>query len=323
MGRASGTTHDGCRETCRKTKGCYGYSYEASENATTSKSMCIWFGNDCDEEPNAGWVYERMGVPKPQWSGVNYYTCNTRAAEEGWGLGGNSGFKGIGNTCVGVEWHGFRTKVEEYLKLATRLADEGSEELLVVCDGKDMFYGGCSDADVIQRYNKISLATNATVIAGAENFQYPQPVFDYADFDSRREEVMWGFLMDPGNYDRDGHQYRHANSGWMMGPPAQLKEALECMLDMGRGEFYGTPNKGDPHFDDQHGLHACMFAHPDLIALDYSGTLVTNMAGFNLNGNTVLRRADGVVKNAAAGWNTQCFIHLNGGSWGWVGLLGL
>jgi hypothetical protein len=325
MGRFFGATQDTCRETCQTTRGCYGLNYKAEPSEEQERAgMCILFRDECDLVENAGWVYEPMSAPLQQWSSLRYMTCNTQSGDQAWQLHGVGG-RMIGNTCVGVEWHGFRTKVEEYLKLATRLVEEGSQELLIVCDGTDMFFGGCSDEDMYLRYDKVSLATGAPVIAGAENFQYPQAVFPYETMDSRRQDVMSLFDMGPGSYDMDGHNYRHANSGWMIGPPDKLKEVLECMLEMGNGNFAGTPNKGDPSYDDQHGLHACMFAHPDLIALDYSGLLVTNMAGFPWNGdNTILRKVDGVVKNAAGPeWLTQCFIHLNGGSWDWVKVLSL
>merc|ERR1719454_775429 len=97
--------------------------------------------------------------------------------------------------------------------------------------------------------------------------------------------------------------YKYANSGFLMGPPKHLETLLGCMLENGWGDF------GETGYDDQQGLHACMFENPELVSLDYSGTLSQQLIFFN---DKVLYEKEGMVYSQVAGGRSQCFVHGNG-----------
>merc|ERR1712232_18949 len=170
---------------------------------------------------------------------------------------------------------------------------------------------------MLAKYDKIVKASgHAPVVAGADNKLYPRiQSWEYSRFDARRADVMTAFRMDLSAYctfsDCDTYTYIYANSGFLMGPPKELSWVLECMLRKGAGDF-GANNSG---FDDQQGLHACMFDHPDLITLDYSGSLSLELIFFNKSTDPsadVLFFEGGVVHNQAARGAPQCFVHGNG-----------
>jgi len=62
-------------------------------------------------------------------------------------------------------------------------------------------------------------------------------------------------------------------------------------------------------YDDQQGLIACMFERPELVSLDYSGTLSQQLL---YCGDDVLHRENNIIVNKAAGNTSQCFVHGNG-----------
>merc|ERR1712194_977500 len=124
------------------------------------------------------------------------------------------------------------------------------------------------------------------------------------------------------------------NSGWLVGPPECMTKVLACMLKMGRVPydfkstlFHGNDNwpkyGSNSDYDDQDGLAACMFEYPELITLDYTGSLVFNSYRA-LEANELLSRDGNSVHYKATNGSTQCFLHGPGDSYKkWFPPLGL
>jgi len=105
------------------------------------------------------------------------------------------------------------------------------------------------------------------------------------------------------------HAYNAVCAGFFMGPARYLVELLECVRQKG---WAGG-------FDDQRGATLCMLERPQLVTIDYTGTLVIDLYGFPEH---VLSFADGRIVNNLAN-ATQCFAHANGHTspqpFGWFG----
>merc|ERR1740138_1344842 len=214
----------------------------------------------------------------------------------------------IQNVCFNKTWYGFKTKVYAYLSHVREMAREGQpEQLVVLVDNSDMAFGGCTYEDLLHRYDKIASLVKVPVIAGADNKLFPTTDWPYHTLDARRKKIMKAFDMAGDKFcdyaDCDQYSYKFANSGFLMGPPKDLQELLSCMLENGWGDF------GKTGYDDQQGLHACMFNDPDLVALDYTGTLSQQLIFFD---DEVLYKSEGKVHNRVAGGVVQCFVHGNG-----------
>merc|ERR1712183_609048 len=105
------------------------------------------------------------------------------------------------------------------------------------------------------------------------------------DLESYQQYQLWG-------------QYAYLNSGFIMGPAADLQGVLECMQPAGW-------DAAADRFDDQYALTECMFLHPGNVTVDYAGTLVLSMMGFD---QSILRANGSVAYNRATG-RPQCFVH--------------
>jgi len=95
-------------------------------------------------------------------------------------------------------------------------------------------------------------------------------------------------------------EYKYVNSGFLMGPVGAMNKVLACMREV-------TPM--DDGYDDQYALTQCMFRHPELITIDYSGSLILTMDGFQ---DSILVKHGAELRNVALN-KTQCFIHFNSG----------
>merc|ERR1712019_40055 len=99
------------------------------------------------------------------------------------------------------------------------------------------------------------------------------------------------------------------NSGFVMGPISALREVLagigpENWLRW-EAAWYSHPD----YWDDQGAFIQYMFENlhgRDLVSLDYSGSLVVNMA--HVRKGSVLEIEDGSLRNKATG-AIQCFAH--------------
>jgi len=219
------------------------------------------------------------------------------------------------NLGAGKPWHGFITKVQLYHDFVKQLAAASPSKLLILADGGDLAFGGCSSQELLARYEKTAAASGgAEVICGADSAIWPKhtkwhpkgPEVDapwrYHRFQGRMKDMLTvaGLGSKPNPYSsymwRGPPQY--VNSGFIMGPASALLKILECMLRRG-GE--------GADFDDQLALTECMFHRPESVAIDYSGSLVLTLQGFH---RKVARGHGGIVLNRVLA-KSQCFLHFN------------
>lgn len=318
-----------CTAACQDTPGCTGFGYK--NKFCGEAGLCkLWSGN-CTRVNNGCWAQHDMVARTPlrYTKAPKLFTCITEADTKV-ALKGTNGSKYIENVCTGAEWTGFNTKVEKYLERATQLVDQGlNDTLLVFMDGYDMAFGGCSHEEFINRYTKISVSSGgAPVISGVVLDIWPpttKDVINYGTFNVRRDRVLDAFQLKGKAIFEHGRLAgsRFVNSGWLVGPPEHTRKVLACMLEMGRVpyDFKTTlprqpenwPRYGSNHnYDDQYGLTACMSKYPELIALDYTGSLILNgLANYDQD----LFRAGDRVYNKAVGGSAQCFIHAYGSTY--------
>jgi hypothetical protein len=204
------------------------------------------------------------------------------------------------------KWHGFETKVDLYIDWVRERAESGAEarngELLILVDGLDVAWGGCSLTDLVARYHTVvDASAGPKVVVGADNQIWPPADWNYLPFKKRREKVQATFGLSADNF--NPAPYRYANSGFLMGPATELLRVLKCVKAEG-------VSKGATWLDDQYGLTSCLMHHADWITIDYSSSLSLQLADMSLE---VAEHRDGHVHNNAAGV-TQCFIHGNGKS---------
>jgi len=247
--------------------------------------------------------------------GVHVVTVETRNDNVSFPVPGILGAQFL-NLGAGHEWRGFLTKVRLYHDHAARVAAANPEQVLIYADGGDVAYGGCSHEELLARYRHLAKASGgAEVICGADSAIWPKHTswhpkgpeikdpWRYQHFKKRMVSVLEGLGI-IGLKDNPYMPYmwrgppRYVNSGFVMGPARALLRVLDCMLQFG----------GEGHaFDDQLALAECMFRFPRDIAIDYGGSLVLTLQGFN---EDVAFGHQGAIVNRVT-CSRQCFIHFN------------
>jgi hypothetical protein len=244
---------------------------------------------------------------------ISLFTCETRNDNEAYFMQGSHPSVTVTNLGYMQQWYGYKTKVDLYYQYVKERAEANVPgELIILADNGDMAFGGCSYEDLLTKYDEIVRASDfAQVVAGADNKLFPPGDWNYTVFDSRRHKVMEAFGLNMSSYcaisDCSTFDYKYANSGFLMGPPKELSWLLACMLE------HGNVEDTDTGFDDQQGLHACMFAHPSLVTLDYAGTLTLELIYFK---KLALSSSGGRVFNEVVDHSPQCFVHGNGDTLG-------
>lgn len=192
--------------------------------------------------------------------------------------------------------------MEGYLKWVEERVAVADEAILILVDGRDMAWGGCSVADLVARYHTIVAASGGPkVVVGADNQVFPPAPWDYLPFKSRRRTVQSAFGISAANFSPANPRF--VNSGFIMGPAPDLLRLLRCTKDH-------AVEPGVTWMDDQYGVTYCMIHNPDLITIDYSTSLSLQLADARQD---IVERRDGTVFNTAVS-ATQCFIHGNGQS---------
>lgn len=249
-------------------------------------------------------------------------TVETRNDAERFPAAGLTGMTFI-NLGSHRSWDGFRTKVQLYRSWVHDQAQQSPGRVLVLADGGDMAYGGCSEEQMIARYWTVVTASKGPkVVCGADTVIWPVHTswhtegpeitdsWKYKGFEERKANVLkaFGLEKDPYRPFLNKGSPSFVNSGFLMGPASDLLEVLNCMMSIDNG----------PDFDDQLALTECMFKTPDRIAIDYSGSLVLNLQGFRRD---VLEGKDGVLRNKVTA-TPQCFVHFNAFAplqkWAWL-----
>jgi len=304
----------------------------ALDGATWGHGLCHELTEEDYEPPRGGVVLHPCGgVPQDDgtavakeedtanaeapFTGVRFATVETRTYTQSFLLSGKHG-PCIKNLGVNKAWRGYFTKMILFQAFVRReMHKRGPDQLLALIDGADVMFGGCEPRDLVQRYWRVrNLSNGATVVAGAENCNWPPTIGDTGRYWNIRQRRL--HMMKEQNLSEDPYAswyrgpkhdycngYFHANSGFLMGPAADLLQVLRCMAGLGRGKT----DLDDTLYDDQRGLVECLFRHPDKITLDYTGSIVLDMFGFN---SDIVRQAGPRLINQVTN-TTQCFIHTN------------
>lgn len=251
-------------------------------------------------------------------------TVDTRVKERVIRVRGVTG-RWLANVGAGKTWTGWRAKVEAYEEPVRKQAVRDPTQLMILMDD-DLFSGGCSDSELRERYQKVVAASGGVpVVVSADPHQYPSMpngVARYQRFQPRREVVLHAFNVSADalqNYTDNAsasQDYFFVNSGFIMGPASYLLQVVKCMSLAGwdaacwKDPICLRPSAGigaQCCFDDQRGLSKCFLSHPELITIDYAGTLAFTTFGMY---NIFQVEEAGGVRNAVLG-TTQCFIHGN------------
>lgn len=218
------------------------------------------------------------------------------------------------NVGAGEEWHGMRTKTDTLFRWLQNATLQMPDQLAILADGGDVLFGGCSEDDLIGRYQALIRASGgARVVAGAELTLFPffKGQHTVCQYNTRRRVEMLAAL---GSKERNPYSlialasrqpfipncavlpsYQFANGGFLMGPISALREVQAGMAAA---------------WDEQAGLHKYALEHPDQVVLDYEGSIVLNSLRWV---RSVLVKEDGgAVRNRVTD-TVQCFLHGNGG----------
>lgn len=254
---------------------------------------------------------------------LSAYTCETRLPRTSWSLQGSPGLR-VENLGLGRRWLGYRSKISAYLEKVRERAEAARPgEIMVLADGGDMAWGGCTHEQLLARYHAVVVASKgATVVVGAENCIWPDGApTNRSIATGRRSDILRAFRLTKdelgtrprGSSGDSGHRRvkmldraLHPNSGFLMGPPVELMQVLSCVKEHGI-----VPEKGE--LDDQYGLAMCtFFVMPERITMDYTGSIVLNLVQMSPD---ILSQesSKGVVRNEVIG-AAQCFVHGNGRS---------
>jgi len=209
------------------------------------------------------------------------------------------------NLGAGQHWDGKMTKVEVALQWLRSRAAQEPDKIQVFADGSDTAAGGCTDAELLGRYQTIVQASGGRpVVAGADTKFWPSDMrgrWRYDRLRSRRAAVLGAFGLGDWAYreflESPKAEYQYANSGFLMGPTKSMIKVYECM------------HAASTERDDQQALTDCLFGEAeDLLTIDYAGALVLTGAGVEFG--SVLAGEGGRLRNQVTGL-VQCFAHLN------------
>jgi len=157
---------------------------------------------------------------------TNLVACSTLVPKRVFPMQGVPG-RNFVNYAVGKQWHGLLTKTEAFLQGAKERAATNPNTIIILVD-TDMINGGCSDAMLRERYERIvQVSGGAPVIVGADPYQFPgapgvlERVHGPA-MQARRNAVLAEFGMNGREFDAwrlpDARSYCFVNSGFVMGP---------------------------------------------------------------------------------------------------------
>jgi len=301
--------------------GCHAYS--AGQNDKWCREMGtvdnveyrFTVGGGCGPTGKECWCCKRASrTAEFAFNGkIPIYFGDTRRPLGVYTLSGVPG-KSFNNVAGGITWDystGFKAKLHMYKPLVNYWAAREPSKMLIIIDS-DVGYGGCSDEEIMARYERIVKSSGgATIVMGAEPWQNP-PITGALEREKgllpRRDRMFaeFGLRLDDLRQYIPKHDalagpaddYAFLNSGFVMGPAGDLAEAFACDEKLG-----WWPRRNI--WDDQRGFHQCMLARPGTITIDYTSTLVATMFGMHAN---MMEFKDMQVHNRF-GNVTQCFIH--------------
>jgi len=214
-----------------------------------------------------------------------------------------------------IKWFGVKTWLEMWI---SRYPDK----LVAVHSPGDVLYGGCDETTLQYKYDQIVNASGGTqkIVLAAEMSPYPEDMgWKYnmtASLETRRQAVLSNFSVpqdwaeDYANCTGTLHsicssppRYQYANMGFIMGPANDVYEMLS-----GLDTYTGLDNRM---------INEYFFDNPDLVTVDYAGSLVLSLHNMVKNGETPVEvsTAGGakVLKNKETNQKV-CFVHGNGNS---------
>jgi hypothetical protein len=232
----------------------------------------------------------------------------------------------VHNVGAGKKWDGFKTKIDLMKEYISGLPDD---MLVVFVDGGDMMYGGCDMNDLVERYRKVSNATGAPIIAGAETNCFEGPCVGDAcgcgsTYPQHARNASLSLInlttkdIDAWQQD-EGQGYKFLNSGWLMGPVGKFKEFYDKTLEFGLWWTEECKRKGLRVETDQHWVQQMFQDHQDLVSVDYTTLLVHNI-GSRLNGMKLEKDGEKLFEysDKTGKWMSKltrqpvCFFHIVG-----------
>lgn len=216
-----------------------------------------------------------------------------------------------------------------------------ADRLVILADGLDVAFGGCSHQELVRRYEHIvNMSIGGAVVFGSQLRLFPTDstsefqLYDnlYSRLDGKRQELLrsnnlnntpYAAYVDEADCRRNGdgsslNEYKFLNAGFAMGPASKLAEIYSLLIRSADSDetlrHIRDPISGKEtdKWDDQKALHWLLLRQngTQLISLDYAGTLVVNL--IRMKADPIERLGDGTFRNKASG-EVPCFIHGNGG----------
>lgn len=242
------------------------------------------------------------------WEGVlpsvALICVDTRETSAAYPIEGVGGLQWL-NVGASGDWQGESTKGKYFLAFLSQLAATDPTHMVVAGDCEDILFGGCSEGELLKRYRTVRDASGASVVVGAEHNVHPFYLLDHWErydlFRERRHKVLKAFGQEEVRFGTtkgwsDFWQYQFVNGGFAMGPAEDLRQMYEWYVF---GPKAGT--------DDQYILAEYMFAYPSRMTLDYSSSIVMNMA--KVEPRTLWFDGEHVQSNVTG--RRQCFVHGN------------
>jgi len=239
---------------------------------------------------------------------TNLVACSTYVPRRVFPMHGVPG-RNFVNYAVGKQWQGMLTKTKALLQGAKERAATSPDGLIILMD-TDVINGGCSDAVLRDRYERIvRVSGGAPVLVGADPYQWPDIPgflgrFQDTAMQARRNAILAEFGMNSRDLDAwqlpNAVSYSFVNSGFIMGPAWLVVKVIECSLAFGWMQ--------ENYFNDQGGMQQCASRHPNIITIDYTGTIVLDTNGLKPG---FLRVTPAGIQNTLLG-GPQCFVHLDG-----------
>jgi len=223
------------------------------------------------------------------------------------------------------KWFGLRKWLEFWIS-------RYPEKLVVVHSHGDVLYGGCDEATLQYKYDSLVAASGSTtkIVLAAEVSPYPSDMgWAYQRWNeslvNRTRSILDSYGVSHSWAETYANcsasilnsqcsqppRYQYANAGFIMGPANDVFDMLS-----GLSTYPGLENRL---------VNEYFLANPDLVTLDYPGTLVLSLHNMVKDGNTpvevVTTGGTKSLRNKETG-QAVCFVHGNGNSFdvikGWA-----
>lgn len=259
---------------------------------------------------------------------IQVVTANTLVPTDYYPMPGAVGrqFFNIGNGKTWDKSNPWYTRLQWYVEYLEGEETKDPEKLVILADGGDVLFGGCSEDELLARYDALVAAGSPKIIYGAQFREFPElkigdGYWTHPHTD-RRHSVQSKFNLTDDAWAPFQNEvackgqtsgkcsepplYTFLNAGFGIGPVGIWSKLLRKVLQIKKHDI----NIHEKIWNDQGALATYMLENFDEVGLDYSGTVNVNLV--NSNTNLLIVQSDSV-------WNTlansvQCFVHGNGES---------